>query len=502
MKGTGSVGSRPNVVVVVFDCVRHRGLEPGSELLESMPTLARMASESITFTRAVSPAVWTVPSHASLLSGLYPWTHALHARGRRQLPSDLPLLPALLRPLGYRTILLGANPHLNDRLGLATSFESAMWGAWWEQHIRHVSIGVSPGGRRANVHGTTIDRVLSGAAKARIVRRFARWSQRRAAVYQGLNRLLFGLRGSRSSCPRCVAEWIEPSFERWLASQPSSDPIFGLVNLMEAHEPYIDSERLGYLTSNGPPRRQVRQDFTSWFEGAWEPTTEELRQITRLYHDAVRSLDHRLAGLIRLLREAGRWDETLLIVTSDHGQSFGDHGQMLHGMGVAEDLTRIPLWMRLPNRAFGGERCVAWASLVDILPTAVQLAGGSVPLESDGTLLSSLAGSRRDGAVWTMSDGMFGDWDYERLDEQRVKVLDRIQLASYEADRKLVYDVSGNAVRSYVVGQDGELTSEPDSALADPRVEKFTRQAKAIAASAATDSDGGVRARLESWGYL
>lgn len=501
MTSQGPNGELPSIVVVIFDCVRYRGLEPDSSLLNSMPTLSHLARESLTFTRAVSPAVWTVPSHASILTGLYPWSHQLHARGSRTLAPNFARLPELLGRAGYRTLLLGANPHLNDTLGLAAGFEEAFWGAWWEQYLRHLSTDVSPGGRGAATDRVSAREALAAVSRLGLIRHVARWSQKHAGVYHGLNRFLYGLRGSEDSCPWCVAEWIEPCLSRWLSGRSPHSPSFVLINMMEAHEPYVTVPEEPPAKSRGASSG-VRQDFTAWFEGTWDPSSAERAQLTELYHDSIRALDHRLRRVIDLLRESDRWDNTALIVTSDHGQSFGERGQLLHGMGVEDDLARIPLWIRLPHARLGGQRCDDWASLVDLMPTLLALGGVSGSKTDSSTDLSLLSHTPRSEPVWTISDGMFGGWDYDRLDRARVEHLDRLQVAAFEGNRKLVYDFSSRKVRSYVMDRSGGSDPETADASSAGDIAGFVRSAEAIASTARLDPLGNVRARLESWGYL
>ncbi|MCI4340719.1 MAG: sulfatase-like hydrolase/transferase, partial [Thermoplasmata archaeon] len=139
--------SRPNVLVIVMDCVRAPEFSVGSETLSGMPYCTGLARESIDFRRAVAPASWTIPSHASLFTGLYPWDHRLHSRGAPQLPAGLPDLAASLSASGYRTASFSSNPFVSDLSGLTRGFETAAWGGWWERYARHLRLDRPPGGR-------------------------------------------------------------------------------------------------------------------------------------------------------------------------------------------------------------------------------------------------------------------------------------------------------------------------------------------------------------------
>lgn len=491
---------RPNFLVVVLDCVRGLGLEADSPLLASMPFLGSIVRESITFNRAVTPAPWTVPAHASLLTGRYPWEHGLHARGNARLGPEIPRLPALLAAEGYRTLALSANPHLNDHFGLTEGFQSAGWGAWWEQYVRHVATDVPPGGFDRSQHPRVVSRLLGAATRSSVVRNLARWFLHHPRGLDGTNDLTFAFDRNPSACPHCVAEWIEPALNRWLDAQPAASPVFALVNLMEAHEPYLTA---------APPRKprseprsaRVRQDFTAWFEGEWEPDPEQRRRLLALYRRSIQALDHRLEALVGALQRTDRWENTVLVVTGDHGQTFGDDGLMLHGMGLSEEITRIPLWLRLPGATHRGRRSDAWVSLVDVAPTVLELAGYRGAQPGPGELLPALVDEPRAGPVWSISEGMFGGWEYDELDPRRVAFLDRIQLAAYENDTKVVYDAASGTAEFYdFETRSGALRHRPDGAT-DEVVSSLRRVTK-LAEAGPIRADGSVKSRLEAWGYL
>ncbi|HXQ48206.1 MAG TPA: sulfatase, partial [Thermoplasmata archaeon] len=370
-------GRRPNMLIVVMDCVRASDFVGGAEGVTGLPFLDQLRTESIVFPRAASVAPWTIPAHSTLFTGLYPWQHRAHAKGTVQLDLAIPRLPNLLRPYGYQSICLSANPLLSPAFGLVEGFDASVWAEWWEPYIRMTrrSHPARPFGpqraeepsRLQKIHDSPLVTLLHGTAD--IV-------YRHPFLVDLANRLLQKVLFPRDESASPVASWIEPTLERWLESVPASAPFFGFINLLEAHEPYLAEPEVIRSLSNYLEYVRTPQDRPSVISGRWSPTAAELELIHRLYRATFRWLDRRLARIVDVLRRTGRWDDTLLILTSDHGQAFGDHGTMFHMHRADEPLVRIPLWVRPPRGVGGGRVAQGWASLVDIPPTLLLEAGG------------------------------------------------------------------------------------------------------------------------------
>ncbi|MCI4362631.1 MAG: sulfatase-like hydrolase/transferase, partial [Thermoplasmata archaeon] len=170
----------PDVLVVVLDCGRADDFPGGSHAVANMPFADSLRRESLWFPRAVTPAPWTVPSHASLYTGLYPWEHGAHAKGTLKLAEGIPRLPAILRQRGYRTFSLSANHLLSPNLGFSDGFDRLAWAGWWEPYYRTTGTGRPPHsvGDAADAGGVGLDRIQHGAAwqavklTSRIVYRF------------------------------------------------------------------------------------------------------------------------------------------------------------------------------------------------------------------------------------------------------------------------------------------------------------------------------------------
>lgn len=474
--------SRPDVLLIVLDCVRARELAEGSPGAVEMPHLRSILREAVTFDHAVTPAPWTVPSHASLLTGLYPWEHGLHAHGHPAPGAWPPTVTAQLRSAGYRTLCLSANPHLNDRTGLARDFEAAAWGAPWEQYVRHLRPQRRTGVLRRAPGPTRGARVVDRIKGSTVLRRAAQWPLRHSTAVDVTNELLYRLRRTPGSCEWCVAPWIEPALREWLSGLRPEESGFVLVNLMEAHEPYLWPASMRRAPGGAGPLR-VRQDQSSWVLGEWAPAPAEHRRLERLYRAAVGALDHRIGGIVQALREAGRWEGCTVIITGDHGQTFGAGGLLMHGLGLEEDLLRVPLILRAPGRGPEGERRSTWSSLVDVAPTILELTGcsGAAPPTS-GASLVTLAKQARTAPVWSVCDGLFGNWERSRIAPERRAQLDRIQVAAYQGGRKTVYDAATQTtVRAELAEDPGDPGRAAGPAASDLLLESaFVAEARRI----------------------
>jgi arylsulfatase A-like enzyme len=494
------------VLVVVMDCVRASDFPGGADEIADLPFLNRLRSESIVFPRAAAVAPWTIPSHATIFTGKYPWEHRAHAKGNIQLDPTIPRLPALLRPYGYHSISLSANPLLSPAFGLVDGFDAAAWAEWWEPYLRTTRSST----QARDVANDTEQRPsrlqkLHNSSLLRLLHRSADIVYRHPFLVDLTNHVLQRILSPKDTGYSEVARWIEPTFERWLGSFPSSEPFFGFINLLDAHEPYFAEREVIRTASEYLEFMRTPQDRPSVLSGRWTPTTEELDLIHRLYRASFRIIDRRVEQLVAVLRRAGRWDDTLLVLTSDHGQAFGDHGTLFHMHRADEPLIRIPMWVRPPGGRGGGRTAVGWASLVDIAPTVLAEAGGDDGKHLSGVGLPSLVDAARPGPLPLMADGLALDQERRQLSPERQKWIDRTWSAAYEGDAKVVYNISDNELHAYDIAKDPAEAHDLFSP-GDPRFARLTAEVQRVADQLVTGRPArlsdDVEDRLRSWGYI
>lgn len=315
--GCAPSADRPNVVMIVLDTVRadYTGLAGADR--SATPTLDAIAAEGTRFDRAWSAAPWTVPSHASLFTGRLPSRHRCSMANLRFDDSG-PSLAELVADVGYETAAMFANPWLGDDMaGLLRGFE-----------IREESPVSGFMGRPLDRRG-----------------------------YQG---------------GPAVVEQIGS----WLDRRSRDRPFFLFVNFLEPHLPYDPPpEQWGELLSDLRPDDAITVDWGHGYNaGLYDSDTVDWERVRRLYAADVRNVDSLLFRVVELLKRHGVYEDSVLIVTSDHGENLGDHGRMDHQFSVHETLLHVPLVVRAPGYLPPGVRREP-VMLTDLFATVLEVAG-------------------------------------------------------------------------------------------------------------------------------
>ncbi len=326
--------SAPNVILVVLDTVRSKSLGTYGYPRATAPALQRVASEGAVFERALAPAPWTLPSHATMFTGRQPHEHG--ADWSKPLDGRYPTLAEALRARGYATAGFAANTLNVTRIhGLARGF------------IHFEDLPVSAGGLALS---TSIGRLIVGQGSLR------HW----------LN--------YHEVADRQPAERITSNFLTWLGANRER-PFFAFLNYFDAHDPYLPPDP--FATKFGP-RRSPTARFWHTGVAAWPVDRQKLPPQQRqaevdAYDGAIAYMDSQLDRILRYLAEQQLLDNTLLIVTSDHGEQLGEHGLYNHGNSMYRPLMHVPLVMRFPGRVPAGVRVPQPVSLRNIPRTVLDL---------------------------------------------------------------------------------------------------------------------------------
>lgn len=341
----------PNVLLVVFDAARADAFEPYGGRPGSTPALAELARRGSAHPSMHATSSWTVPSHAAMLSGLLP-----RATGLLQAPEGTPhgcrprmedlrerLLPEVLRRAGYSTGAVSTNMWLRESSGFDIGFDEF----------------VSVKSRRQP--GMDADRLR--------------------------DRLGWDLDALRARSDDGAAEAGRVLGER--LARPTAEPFFWFVNLIECHSPYLpprpfnDLGPLGRVRAAEEARRHLTMDAI-WrvCAGGWDIPDGALERMRRLYLASIRTLDRWLAGILETLERAGTLDETIVIVTADHGENLGDGGLLGHAFSLDDRLIRVPFVSAGPV-ALEPRRVASLAQLPELIARAIGLdhpwAGGTPP---------------------------------------------------------------------------------------------------------------------------
>lgn len=307
------------------------------------PTLDRLAAEGTCYTQAWANAPWTVPSHASLFTGLLPGEHGC-ATADPRLKTTLPTVAELLLAHGYRTAAFYSNPWLADR----TTNLLRGFGERYEAPIGSLHELVSP----------------------------------------------FGDQGGRN---------VLALVSKWLDAYDGRRPCFVFVNFLEAHLPYDPPAdyRRAHLADLPPGDKVSIQWGHEYSAGLHPPQFVDWERVRRLYGGDVNTADRLLDGLVQLLKRRGLYDDCVLIVTSDHGENLGDHGLVEHQFSVHESVLGVPLVVRAPASALAkagrglalpAGRVATPVELIDLFPTILELAGAPAPAPAPAHARSLLGG--------------------------------------------------------------------------------------------------------------
>jgi arylsulfatase A-like enzyme len=353
----------PNVLLLILDTVRASSLSLYGAERATTPRLDAFARGGTTFDWAFSTAPWTLPSHASMFTGRY----SSQQTGNWTTPLDgaHATLAGVLASYGYATGGFTANLVATPRgFGLDRGFSR------YEDHRRSLAqmlFTTSLG--QANSIRNSWDALVR-----------QRWI---GQALRSLARFDFEPRYSYPDNDPKSAELITASFLRW-RDGVEGRPYFAFLNFFDAHGPYESPAR--YDTLFG------RSD-----------------RVRDKYDRSIRYLDDALASLFDSLKARGELDRTIIVIASDHGEQFGEHGLGWHSNSLYEQLTHVPLFIRYPARVPAGARVSQPVSLRDLAATLVDLGGLADGRGLGGTSLAPTwadSAARTSAAIAELSRGI------------------------------------------------------------------------------------------------
>lgn len=436
------------------------------------PHIDRLAGEGVLFLNAYSASCWTVPAHASLFTGLYPSEHQLDL-DHHFLDSAHRTLAGALRERGYSTACISCNSFVARGIpGLSQGFDLAL---------------DIDGGYREGMR--LIDRGVRKVQKS--------W------------RTLFRRDRGAGAATQAAGAWMSHQ-ER---------PFFLFMNYMDCHLPYRlrRPQRYAYIPFEERGRSaEVPLDPFAVMAGALSLSAQELELIRAQYDGCLTYLDAQVGRLAAHLQKLGRFEDTIFIVTSDHGESFGEHGLHDHQYGLYEHLLRVPLVARFPGARWAGEHIPGWIQHVDLPGLLLSLvdAAESPPDEQaihqrsvrHGALLSGSLPSR---------DVLLAEYlhpnlrpfqrRFPRLDASR---FDRPLRSIRVGDSKLILGRDGRRELYDLAADPGELydLSSLQPGLADDLEQRLLAELGPWPEPAQGSTPGAlageVRERLEALGYL
>jgi len=335
-----AAGNRPNVLLIILDTVRAKSLSLYGYHRDTSPSLTRLAGRGVWFERAFSTAPWTLPSHASLLTGDYP--HQLSADWIEPLDRKVPTLAERFSAEGYVTGGFVANVgYLSWEFGLNRGF------AHYEDYLFRP---------RDILESTSIGRQLDYSF---LVRDFLRTDQHLVRI-------------DAPSINRRFLSWVDKRGDR---------PFFAFLNYYDAHGPYLPPSP--WDSRYGAPRPDNRSTLHRFLGRPFGPLPQAVvdREMDQ-YDGALAYLDDQIGKLIEELDRRHLLDHTIVLLTADHGEEFGEHGLFDHGNSLYRPSVQVPLLVVYRGVAPQGRQVEQPVTLRDVAATLVDLAGlpaGVVP---------------------------------------------------------------------------------------------------------------------------
>jgi choline-sulfatase len=442
----------PDVLFVVLDSARLDRLPMYGHDRETTPALAQLADRATVYEDAHTPAPWTLPSHCSLFTGLFPSEHGVtngFADANLRLPAEVPTLPALLSRRGYHTAGFSNNPWVGSLSGLDRGFDEFVE---WDLEIGTRS--------DADIH-TMADEWLSRGHK--LLGQAAR-----TPLYL-LKRRFF------------TARLVERA-TRWLNA--GDRPTFTFLNLMEAHSPYyppgwafdaLDLDRPSPLEA-----RRLNLLLTTYVLGKTD-LGDRRERVMEYYDASLRYQDQQFSRLVQTMRSQGRFEDALVVVCADHGKTIGDYERDGTPSHYLRDVnTNVPLIVKWPGQQEGTRIEAPFE-----LPRLFDVVSGSgrrpVPDDDSAALVE----------------------DHQPHTSSEAEAVTRWR-ALATGDRKYLHSEAGE---EFLIGRDDDRVLDPDDITGfrdrlDRRVEELSEVQSVHESGPDGDLDRTVRSQLEDLGYL
>ncbi len=351
-----SLSNKQNVILIVLDTVRADHLSCYGYEQPTTPNLDKFnVDDALKFNKSYSTSNWTLPGHASIFTGKYPISHGAHfppAESNIDL-NAFPLidneltLAEILRSHGYQTVGVSANTiFVNKEYGLNQGFNY-----WYSK---------SP-------------------------------FKYEPVVWTVLRNLHHCFQYIEAADPYFSANKINNIVYKWLNDEYKNQPFFMFINYMDAHIPYIPPSPYKYMFK-GRKKIPLGVDIPGIEKGEKTISQPEKEHIRSLYDGEIAYLDHHLGMLFKRLKSMNLYKDSIIIVTSDHGEELGEHGLVDHGHHLYEPEIKIPILIKLNNNTEMDKNLIKKDRPVqnmDIFPTVLDLLNIEIPDNNQGVSLFS-----------------------------------------------------------------------------------------------------------------
>lgn len=425
---------RPNIILIVVDALRADHLGLYGYRRRTSPHLDKWAEDSLVFDRAVSSSSWTLPSIVSLLTGRHPLRHGM-LDNDDVMETSLPVLPKILSDDGYISAGFISNTAITFRSDFPGLFDF-FYGNFSKRVLKKI--------------------VVQTMAMTKHVLKLVKY------IYPGT---------FRETVDYIQIDDLNRAVFKWLSLQDGRSPFFLYLHYIDPHAEYrTHEEEMKNILSKDDP-------FNDSFKKA--VSSKEPGDIDR-YDCEVRFTDHHLNRLFLKLQQMGVWDNSLVILTADHGEAFNEHGNKHHGTSLYKEEVHVPLIAFSTKRFPFAGRFSPFVSLTDLTPTILDLLGVESGIDFDGKVLSPWM---RDPGLHLERDVYSYLYDSKSIvqavySQNRWKQVTTRMPPDYREETKELYDMEVDPAEKFNLAQDrpqilkmmAEKLSRHDKVMAGKKV--------------------------------
>lgn len=360
---------QPNIILISIDTLRADHLSCYGYPRETTPCIDRLAREGTIFLRNFSTGVWTPPGHASMLTGLYVHEHGVY--DDRKLAANIPTIATVLKSSGYQTAGFVNNSQVGELVGFNKGHD--IYEEVWK--------GISP--------KSTVERLIKGV-------------YRKVREYSNLEDM-----GANKTCML---------FKKWLRSVDLSNrPFYAFLHFIEPHNPLkpprgYKEKFIGHKAEPGINRGKIdrisHNPLICYLEDL-NPNEREVQYIKDVYDGEILYTDRKIGWIIDFLKTNHCYDNTLIIITSDHGEHFGEHGMWSHVASLYKEVLHVPLIIKFPVGTDIVKEVTRHTQLIDIFPTIMDAAGISKVMRDNVSGISLL----NDDGKKQYHQYVFAEWE-------------------------------------------------------------------------------------------
>ncbi len=371
------MSTQPNIIFLVLDTHRIDRLSTFGYHKDTTPTLDELAASSTFFDWGIATAPWTIPSHASMFTGLYPTIHQTN-QSFQSVPQGIPTLAELLAKNGYETVGFCNNPLVSvlDN-GLKRGFNRFYNYSGTFPDIP--DIGDMSKFKRVQKRMTELLQKVSTPIERQFGRSPLLLKLATLPIVVPIWSRTFNFKGDTQKSLNDISTYLRYHF-----STHEDQPLFMFINMMETHLPYYPPRQVidkwvPYYKRDREAREFIQVFNTQsyrWMAPMIEPFSElQSTVLSDMYDAEVAYQDRQLRRIFRTLKRAGQLENTMVVVVSDHGESLGEHEFMGHAFVIYNELVRVPFMIHYPAMYPAGKRVEHNVSTRRVFHSVLEAAG-------------------------------------------------------------------------------------------------------------------------------